>query len=526
MTAPPAGSGTDELVPLADRLAVLQLVRVVLAVTVLAAAALEPAGPSRLAVLATASGPYVGLTLLVELARHRTRTRALSMVRAMLLVDVAYLGGALIATGGPQSHLAFLVYLHLIAVTLLVSYRTGLRVALAHSVMLFLGYVVRVADLVAAPSWLTPELADSADLRRSAVFGSLGFWAVAIATAALSSLSERDLRRRKQELRALAEMGSALEAAKAPDEILASLLAGVHAGFGFPRSVALERTGDRLHALAGPGRPPVRGETRRPDAVVVEAWRTGRPVLVAALDPDRDPLIHDLLPWAANVVVLPMVADGEPVGALAVEVGGRRRRVAARLVTMLNQFASHAALALRNAALLAEVQRLASVDGLTGLANRRSLQDVLDREVSRARRTGESLALVLVDVDHFKQVNDREGHQVGDDVLKALGGALAGVCRQSDLAARYGGEEFCLLLPGCRGRDALAIAERVRAAIAAAPGPVAVTVSAGVASLPANAACSEQLLKAADEALYGAKRNGRNRSVRSRRRRTEPLAAA
>ena len=525
MTARGAGSAADELVPLADRLAVLQLVRVVLAATVLAAAAIEPAGPSRLAVLAAATGPYLGLTVLVELARRRARARALSLVRAMLLVDVAYLGAALVATGGPQSHLAFLVHLHVIAVTLLVSYRTGLRVALAHSVMLFAGYVVRAADLVAAPAWLAPGLAASGDLRRSAVFGSLGFWAVATATAALSSLSERDLRQRKQELRALAEMGSALEAATRPDEILRSLLAGIRAGFGFRRGAVVKRDPAGVRALAGLVGPPLEGAAGAPDAVVAEAWRTGRPVLVAALDPARDPLLHALLPWAANVVVLPMVADGEPVGALAVEVGARRRRIPARLVTVLHQFASHAALALRNAVLLAEVQRLASVDGLTGLANRRSLQDALEREVARARRSGESLAVVMVDVDHFKQVNDRQGHQVGDEVLRAVGAALTGVCRQSDLAARYGGEEFCLLLPGCRGRDAVVIAERLRAAVAAAPGPVPVTVSAGVATLPANAAGGEQLLKAADEALYGAKRAGRNRTVRSRKRRTEPLAA-
>src|SRR5205807_1108243 len=116
---------------------------------------------------------------------------------------------------------------------------------------------------------------------------------------------------------------------------------------------------------------------------------------------------------------------------------------------------------------------------------------------------------------HFKRVNDHLGHQAGDEVLRQVGAALAAEARETDLAARYGGEEFCVLLPACGPGEALVVAERLRAMIASSSDPTTVTASAGVATMPANAVDGMSLVAAADEALYAAKRAGRDRSSQS-----------
>jgi diguanylate cyclase (GGDEF)-like protein len=154
-------------------------------------------------------------------------------------------------------------------------------------------------------------------------------------------------------------------------------------------------------------------------------------------------------------------------------------------------------------------------DPLTGLANRRAFEEELAREVARAVRAGAPLAVVALDVDRFKAVNDRHGHAAGDAVLRELAARACAGVRAGDLAARIGGEEFALLLPGAALPDALELAERVRAAIAAASvdvggTPLAVTVSLGCAAL-APGEPPAALLARADARLYEAKRDGRNR---------------
>lgn len=166
------------------------------------------------------------------------------------------------------------------------------------------------------------------------------------------------------------------------------------------------------------------------------------------------------------------------------------------------------------------IQLLAVQDQLTGLANRRSIDETLSKELARSRRYGRPLALVMLDVDYFKKYNDRYGHQAGDECLKDVASVLQGVTqRAGDLAARYGGEEFLLILPDTDVVTALSLAERVLASIAdlelrheQSPLRV-VTVSAGIAALTNNSyRDSDSLLRAADKALYQAKQNGRNQA--------------
>jgi diguanylate cyclase (GGDEF)-like protein len=162
----------------------------------------------------------------------------------------------------------------------------------------------------------------------------------------------------------------------------------------------------------------------------------------------------------------------------------------------------------------AHAERDATVDELTGLANRRSVYAALDLLMARARRTGAPLSVISFDIDLFKQINDVHGHGTGDAVLAVIGRAMDDLLRLGDVAARVGGEEFLVLLPGSDLPGATKVAERIRSGIAAAaPAGLTVTVSLGVASLAGVDLTLEHLLNRVDQAMYDAKRTGRNRTA-------------
>jgi diguanylate cyclase (GGDEF)-like protein len=185
-----------------------------------------------------------------------------------------------------------------------------------------------------------------------------------------------------------------------------------------------------------------------------------------------------------------------------------------RTVTLAHSLAAQAAVALDNARLHGIVQRQAVTDDLTGLANRRSFQDTLEAELRRAERFGNSLALIFADIDDFKRVNDRFGHGVGDEVLRAFADVLRHRVRSIDQAARLGGEEFAILLPETDAAGAQALAESLRAAtstlsIPVGPDLVSVTASFGVSAFP-PVQSADDLMTSADLALYSAKRRGKD----------------
>jgi diguanylate cyclase (GGDEF)-like protein len=209
-------------------------------------------------------------------------------------------------------------------------------------------------------------------------------------------------------------------------------------------------------------------------------------------------------------LILPLVASGERFGSLELvsdSFSKEQRMNAASL-------AAHAVVALDNARLHGMVERQALLDGLTGLANRRAAAEALHAEAARAERLQTPLAVVLADLDGFKEVNDEHGHAVGDEVLRTFADVLRETVRESDVAGRWGGEEFLLLLPGADLGGAMQLAERVREALAERPiqsvPELRVTASFGIAEY-AGEANSEQLVAAADSALYRAKRAGKDR---------------
>ncbi len=159
----------------------------------------------------------------------------------------------------------------------------------------------------------------------------------------------------------------------------------------------------------------------------------------------------------------------------------------------------------------------ATRDGLTGLWNRHAISDLLKKELQRARRENQSVGLGMIDLDHFKRINDTFGHQAGDTVLREVGKRLTALLRPYDLVSRYGGEEFLVVLPGCDESNALKLCERLREGLAAVPvqfegNAIAATASIGVAmaSIGVNFE-AEELLRISDRALYRAKAGGRNR---------------
>ena len=220
----------------------------------------------------------------------------------------------------------------------------------------------------------------------------------------------------------------------------------------------------------------------------------------------------------AALKIFPLRAGDATVGAL---VCGSRAADALPEGSQkeLSMLALQAAEALVRTRLFEQAEKLATTDGLTGLLNRRSLNAQLAARLREAQRYQRPLAFLLLDVDHFKKVNDTHGHPAGDAVLKGVARVAQKQARETDLVARYGGEEMALVLPETDLRGALAIAERVRAACAAQPhpteqGPVKVTLSVGVSvwlpGMPAGLT-PEQLLESADRALYRAKQGGRDR---------------
>jgi diguanylate cyclase (GGDEF)-like protein len=227
-----------------------------------------------------------------------------------------------------------------------------------------------------------------------------------------------------------------------------------------------------------------------------------------------DPLMHCHLCGAngeRRTLCTPSLVSGEVIGSVLVDTGAAlpddcRKRV--------QESVTQAAPVLANLRNLAIAEARAATDALTGLPNNRAVRDTLKRLCAQALRDGTPLAVLLLDLDHFKQINDVFGHSSGDDVLAAVGAVLGSRLRDGDFGGRYGGEEFIVLLPSTDRAGAVAVAESLRAELErlnVAGVTRSVTGSFGVAVLPEDGAEGEQLVRQADHALYAAKAAGRNR---------------
>jgi diguanylate cyclase (GGDEF)-like protein len=214
---------------------------------------------------------------------------------------------------------------------------------------------------------------------------------------------------------------------------------------------------------------------------------------------------------AGAVACDPLLVSGEVIGSVLVSTPGSMGAADER---RLHETVVQAAPVLANLRNLAIAELRAATDSLTGLPNSRSVRDTVKRMAAQAGRTSEPLAAALLDLDHFKQVNDTLGHGRGDDVLAAVGAVLREQLRESDFVGRMGGEEFVMLLPATGREGAVVAAEKIRAAVAAIELPGVdreITISIGIAVIPDHAGDADGVLRAADRALYAAKERGRNR---------------
>jgi len=241
---------------------------------------------------------------------------------------------------------------------------------------------------------------------------------------------------------------------------------------------------------------------------------------------DQEPLLTCELcgETGGNSTCVPSLVGGEVIGSVLVQHSAPLDASSKRRVEESMTQASPVLANLRNLALS---QARALTDGLTGLPNRRSVDDTLKRMAAHALRTSTPLGVVLFDLDHFKQINDLCGHEKGDEVLAAVGAAITSTLRASDFAGRFGGEEFILLLPDTDLDGAVTVSENIRQALAGldvAGVSRAITASLGVAALPDDADGPTVLLRAADRALYLAKSRGRNRTETLASQDSEPTA--
>ncbi|MET0626945.1 MAG: GGDEF domain-containing protein [Acidimicrobiia bacterium] len=495
---------TRDATPVANRLLVLQLVRTLGAFAVLAITAIVGDLDAALAAGVFVYGVLVAAS---EVYRRRFPAHIGGFVSSAVLLDGAALAAVVSVTGGYRSPLLFLVFLDVLAVTLLVSYRAGLKLATWCALLLLLAHAAADAGIIGLQTLVSD---------RVAVISAATFLLFACCAAMFSSVNERSLRHSRGQLALLVQLGAELERARHAEDVMGVLVRHTCSRLGFVRVGVLVRRDGSWYGIVDDGR--VEALVTLPDRpapVMWDCWSSSTPVLLRTLD---DPLLAAVLPDATNVLVAPIAADDEPIGVVVAEWGGdESARIPTLTVQGLAQAAMHTALALRNAELLIEVERLATRDSLTGIANRRLFDESLSRETARSQRLGEPLSLIVFDVDHFKQINDTFGHPTGDAVLRHVAEALVATTKGFDVAARFGGDEFVLLLPGCSRTDAIGVADRVRAEIVRRATTAAVTISAGVATLPDNAADGERLVSAADAALYEAKRQGRDRAYASAR---------
>ncbi|MGH2356761.1 MAG: putative bifunctional diguanylate cyclase/phosphodiesterase, partial [Candidatus Limnocylindria bacterium] len=502
---------------ISDRMTYLLILRVGMAAIVMVWASIRPdALGAPIGTLALASAAYLFCAAAFEWARRRAGRLGFAILSALLLLDGVYLAYAMYATGGTQSPMRFLAYLHLVAVSLLASYRTGLKIALWHSMLFFVVLYAQAASLL-PPVDVTPGRDIIFD--RMPVLNVTAFWLFALATSIFSAMNERELRQRRADLQALVDVGARLDDVGDPVHQARIVLEGLTSRFGFERGLVLGASDDKVVVLASEGATRTPSAPADADAVVRRAWQRRELLPVKHVDPAQNPLLAQALPRARNLLVTPMIADGRPVGAIVVEhrsrsITGVERRVA----SVLGQFAAVAALNVRNAVLLKNVQDLAERDSLTGAANRRTFQVTLERILAAGARHDADeravTAILFIDLDDFKIVNDSLGHAAGDDLLVAVTERISGLVRDTDLVARLGGDEFAILTnDDAQLQRSRSMADRLvrdlRAPYVIGDHSVSVTASIGIASAR-DGADAQDVVRNADVAMYMAKANGKS----------------
>lgn len=318
----------------------------------------------------------------------------------------------------------------------------------------------------------------------------------------------------------LTELGNLLQACESVEEAYAVIAHSLAAMFsGLSGAIYLYRASrNSLEARTAWGRLPGNGVLGPSDCW---ALRRGQAHLVDA----DDPLLScpHVVDRTGDSICIPMSAHGDTVGMLhlmgqRLATDDRVRHLTKAKRSLGVAVAEQTALALTNIELRERLRVQALRDPLTGLLNRRFVEEWIDREAARADRTGRPFGVIMADVDHFKAINDIHGHDAGDQLLKAVADALRGALRAGDMPCRYGGEEFLILMPDVEADTLAKRADLIRERVAAVrldhggtPMP-GITLSAGIALYPDHGDTACDVVQAADAALYAAKHAGRDRT--------------
>jgi diguanylate cyclase (GGDEF)-like protein len=331
------------------------------------------------------------------------------------------------------------------------------------------------------------------------------------------------LESRNREMTRLVELGELLSSSQTSAEVAAVISRVVPPLFAGDAGAFYELNdeGGAVEAVAAWGDPPPTRQTFLPTECL--ALRSGQVhVMDGSASELRCPHVEEATPDGA--VCAPLIANGESLGVLHLQLRqvapeGQRAAVLADREHLMRTLAEQLELSLANFRLRERLREQSARDQLTGLFNRRYMEESVDRELRRASRDGSTLGLLMMDLDHFKDLNDGFGHAAGDLMLRAVGGFLGSSVRGDDVACRFGGEEFVVIFPRASLENTRRRAESLREGMKglqldpSGPTLPSITMSIGVACSPDHGATREQLIDAADVALYRAKADGRDRVV-------------
>ncbi len=336
---------------------------------------------------------------------------------------------------------------------------------------------------------------------------------IALANARLYSLEQR----RRAQLEAINAIAKQTTAVLEIGELLKQVCSLILESFGGDHASVLLFEDDRLLLRAHQGR-------LTPLFKIGDELPASEGLFARAIESRKAVVENDVgkvpghLPGfreTVSAVCLPLVSFGQVLGVLVLESVSREAFVPAD-VNALESVTDIFAAAIQNARYFDRMRQMAYLDGVTGIFNRRYFELHIAEEIARSSRHGLTFSVIMMDIDHFKQLNDDFGHLLGDEVLRQVSAILAQQLRKSDVLSRYGGEEFAIITPETGVDSALAVADKLRRVVeswhfsgVARP----VTISAGVAEFPGQGATRDELVKSADEALYAAKQTGRNRVV-------------
>jgi diguanylate cyclase (GGDEF)-like protein len=457
------------------------------AIIVVALLLLPPtsSNPSMLAAAAVLTGIVIGAGLLVPWARLPAWCQA--TIPLIFFAVVALLRQA---GGGAISGYSPLVMLPILWLAIYGS-RTQFRLGIAATATTFL-----VPEILVGPP-LYPE----SGWRGSVVWVAIGL----LAGSAIQELVDQS-RQRTADVAALGAITRALTAGSDPRaELCAAAQLVTDAAFVVLFEPHVDGTLVASAGTDGVDLGPMRIDPRNEISGTAQAWSTGARIYIAdaAADPRASTRLAELT-GAGAVLCQPVTRDRLTTGVLVVGFYESRQRVPAPALYLVELVAAEIGVAIDRADLVALLATQSRRDTLTGAANRRSWDEQMDRELARARRTGEPLTVAILDMDHFKAYNDTHGHVAGDGLLKDLVTAIRAELRTGDFIARWGGEEFALALPDCDLQQAQVMASRLLNVV-----PSGQTASIGLTQARTQDSARD-LVERADRALYTAKKCGRN----------------